>query len=654
MIDKIRWYHNRLKKMSGPEVIHRLGQSANQIVDRYSGRSLAEKMARVDDPPPAAFDRIELDSEPFPAADRVTSLADRFLRHEFEIFGDIYSYGPELDFHRDPKTGKSRPVIFWGDIDHREAESIGGIKFAWEINRLHHWPVLGLAHALTRDPVYLNEVLAQLNQWLDQNPYPWGINWISGIELGIRLVNLYYCLAFAGTESISQAQWSRISFFVNIHGRHLRRYPSKYSSCANHALAEALGLFVAGSAFPYLNGAAEWRRFGKQVLDREVLRQIHADGSSFEHTVPYLQFVVDHFLLYYLYHERHGLPVADGLESRLAAAFDFISAISDVNGHTPMIGDDDDGYLLKLNLDTANNFQSLMTTGAVLFGRTAPWPNKAEPDIKTRLLLGRRAADKWAQTSDRVNHGSPSRYFEDAGLAVIRHGDPDDEILFLGNSGPLGLAPLAGHGHADALSIWLSVKGAPIFIDPGTYLYHGGGRWRRYFRSTAAHNTIEIDGCDQADQRADFIWDNFYTISRVRFLEEDDRVYWEAAHDGYSRLPSPVVHHRQVVFWKTQQRFVMTDTLETEGRHEARMFFHLHPDVEPFRESDRAFKLTSGGATVILRWGEGMSCLVLAAEKDPVGGWYSPGFGRLQESAVLCLQRSINGRTKIDTEIEFL
>jgi Heparinase II/III-like protein len=48
-------------------------------------------------------------------------------------------------------------------------------------------------------------------------------------------------------------------------------------------------------------------------------------------------------------------------------------------------------------------------------------------------------------------------------LATDRGGD--DELLIVLDAGPLGLSLLNAHGHADALSIWLSYGGCEFLID---------------------------------------------------------------------------------------------------------------------------------------------------------------------------------------------
>ena len=52
---------------------------------------------------------------------------------------------------------------------------------------------------------------------------------------------------------------------------------------------------------------------------------------------------------------------------------------------------------------------------------------------------------------------------------------------------------LPGHAHADTLSCLVSVDGVPLLVDTGTSGY-AAGPGRSYERSTAAHNTVTVDG----------------------------------------------------------------------------------------------------------------------------------------------------------------
>ncbi len=656
---QISWYLKRLKKMPLKEIPYRVNQSFRKIMDKQkiSGgkpRFLSSESTDFD----IQFlcdDGLDIASIFGPVkSETAIKEAEQVLNNHFEIFGESVHFESPINFHLDPKTGNEWPLEFWGDIDFRDGKKIGGIKFAWELNRLHHWPKLAIAYSITKDQKYLERLFSELDNWLESNPYSHGINWIMGIEHGIRLANLYYTLKTIGSNLLDETRKKTISEFISLHAHHLYRFPSKYSSCANHAVAEALGLFISGLFMPNLKSAKKWKHFGKSVLEREVINQIYPDGSSFEHTIPYLQFVTDHFLIYYLVCQDHKENIGDQVGKRLEAVCKFLSSIMDIKGNIPMIGDDDDGFLIKLWFGDHNNYCSLLNTCGILFNKPEWIHPAATLDTKTVFLLGDSTDSRWKELKNQQAWQKKSFYFDNAGLAVMADNKSGKEILFIGNSGPLGLKPLSGHGHADALSFWLSVGGQPYFVDPGTYLYHSGGRWRSYFRSTAAHNTLLVDSQDQAEQIADLMFEEFYNIHDVRWSEDNERVFWGAEHDGYGRLTDPVIHRREVTYKKQNHSFEIADGIECQGQHEIKLFFHFHPGIEIQREADNSYRLTDGTTALVLRVDSQLQSRIFSGSEEPIMGWYSPGFNRIEKANTLVFTKEIKGKSQIKSEITII
>ena len=99
------------------------------------------------------------------------------------------------------------------------------------------------------------------------------------------------------------------------------------------------------------------------------------------------------------------------------------------------------------------------------------------------------------------------RRFADAGLVILRSRPEDGpEIWCRCDGGPHGFLSIAAHAHADALSLEVRHDGVDILADPGTYCYHGEPAWREWFRSTAGHNTVEVDSVNQAESGGPFLW----------------------------------------------------------------------------------------------------------------------------------------------------
>ena len=113
-----------------------------------------------------------------------------------------------------------------------------------------------------------------------------------------------------------------------------------------------------------------------------------------------------------------------------------------------------------------------------------------------------------AQLRQRARAGfRPRLQFSESGYYLMGSAfDTPDEVRLLVDAGPLGYLSIAAHGHADALSFVLNVGDREILVDPGTYAYHTDPAWRRYFRSTRAHNTVGVDEQDQSVQAGNFMW----------------------------------------------------------------------------------------------------------------------------------------------------
>jgi hypothetical protein len=190
---------------------------------------------------------------------------------------------------------------------------------------------------------------------------------------------------------------------------------------------------------------------------------------------------------------------------------------------------------------------------------------------------------------------------------------------------------IAAHAHADALSLEVRHDGVDIFADPGTYCYHGEPMWREWFRSTAAHNTIEIGGVSQSDSGGPFLWNaHAQTTTLTCDVGGQPVQTWSAEHDGYLRLKTPTMHRRSITLDSPGRRLMIVDTFDGTAAVPFRLSWHLGPDVVLDLDGTRATLSWQVGpdrrqGTLLLP--DGISWTVRRAEADPIEGWYSPRFG---------------------------
>ena len=151
------------------------------------------------------------------------------------------------------------------------------------------------------------------------------------------------------------------------------------------------------------------------------------------------------------------------------------------------------------------------------------------------------------------------------------------------DAGPHGFLSIAAHAHSDALSLEVRVGGVDILADPGTYCYHGEEEWRDYFRSTIAHNTVEV-----ARRGA------VHLGRPVPLAARRDRHGTPARREQLgcrTRRLRPVTHRRTAVLDHGVLR--VEDHLDTAA--DVRIAWHLGPEV--------AVELD--GSTGVLEWPTG-------------------------------------------------
>ena len=642
----LRWRINRLRCMRPAELPFRLARSISAQLEPLVPRR--ERVPRADrEPARECWVHVPegLDAAPYIAA------AERIAAGTLDVFGVSFGGGSPPHWNRDPKTGVEAPLTWGKQLDYRDRRRVGEIKYLWEVNRHLHLVTLSQAYALTRDTSYLRALEAQVDSWISACPYGLGPNWCSALEAAIRLINwaIAWQLAggtdgalFAGREGRRFRQRWLGSIYQ--HARFVRGYLSGHSSANNHLIGEAAGLYIAGLTWPCWPALRRSREVARRILEREALLQNSADGVNLEQAVCYQQFVLDFLLLSLLAAERAGDPFPADYRQRIAAMLSFLASIMGAGGEVPMIGDADDGAVTRLApVAGFCPYRSLLASGAVLFGDGALLRKAGGLDHKTRWLFGRRVEQPLEPCVQPAV--LPRRAFPGGGYYILGCDfDSPGEIRVVADVGPLGYGTLAAHGHADALSFTLSIGGLPFLIDPGTYLYHGGGRWRAYFRGTSAHNTLAVDGLDQSEQGGDFLWlrKAHAGCTAADFSESVETL--EGSHDGYLRLADPLRHRRRLSLDKRTRSLRIEDRLEMSGTHEVEIFFHCAPEcaVEPL---GGGFSIRRGPWTLRLQLPsqpQGVA-RVYRGSTQPLCGWISRHYGQREPAPSIVWRAQLTG-----------
>jgi hypothetical protein len=632
MTMSVGWYLRRLSRMGPQEVAGRVGDTLRRRRWRTTPPDCPSVTgARFTAVLPAGT----IAAVPPDAAKRLVAEADLLMDGHAEFFGVVRDDLADPDWWFDPKTGRRAPAGYAFDVPYRSEDAVGDIKQIWEPSRHQYLTRLAAAYAITGDERYAERVAGHLRSWWEANPPLRGVHWLSGIELGIRLLSWVWVRRLldgwpgaAGLFEDNPVARDQIWH----HQRWLAAFPSRGSSANNHVIAEDAGQLAAACAFDWFPESARWRAGALRSLERQLRANTYLSGLNRELATEYHGLVLELGLAALAEADAAGVPVPATVRPVLLRMTDALAAVVDNRLRPPRQGDADDGHGLIVDGAGTDRWASLLATGDAVFGRLDWWPTVTGTDVRTPMLaaLITPYPDNGTEPSVTRPASRPSR-FADAGMTILRG---PQELWVRCDGGPHGFLSIAAHAHADALSLEVRHDGVDVLADPGTYCYHGQPEWRRYFRSTLGHNTLELDGTDQSVSGGPFLWTR---QARSRVLVSDTSgegtARWCAEHDGYA----PSVHRRRVELTAASRELRVVD--EVRGpRRAVRLAFHLGPAIAADLVGHRAeLTWTRDGEdrSAVLDLPGQLTWSAHRGESDPPLGWYSAGFGRKEPATTL-------------------
>lgn len=573
--------------------------------------------------------------------------ADQICAHVFDLLGSgPVALGAAIDWHTDFKSGhRWNPQQYFADM--RAASYPGGyeLKMPWELSRCQHVIWLGQAYWLTSDEKYPQEFVAQITDWIAQNPPQLGVNWGCAMDVAIRAVNWLWGYAFfQAAPALTPA--FQLSFFKSLlaHGRHLMtNLEWSETLTSNHYLSDIVGLVYLGILLPELKEAHHWRTFGLCELEKEMAKQVYADGVDFEASVSYHRLALELFLSPTLLAQRNGHQFTPAYLQRLEQMLEFVQWITKPDGAAPLFGDNDNGRLHRLKVWPVAerewvDYRYLLAVGARLFERT-DFAQAAGNEWEEAIWLWgtgieeiRRQGDK--ETGRQENTTAwplqskilpiPSRAFADAGIYLMRH---DDHYLAL-DAGPNGQKGNGGHAHNDTLSFELYAHGQSWLVDPGAYLYTADFSARNLFRSTAYHNTVCVNDQEQHPFAVDMLFrlDSDSQPMLHAWLTTADYDFLDVSDQSYGRLMPPVAHRRQIYFDKKQGVWIIRDEISSTVPQPTTLnllwSWHYAAGLTLRQEALGIIALSPQGRAFRLWLLDGAVDACVIEE-----GWVSPGYG---------------------------
>ncbi len=554
--------------------------------------------------------------------------ADRVRAHQFDLLGSgpfvprdpnrpaSGAYQP-IDWYLDPVQGlrfpERVPHTQWNLLEMRPG--LADVKFPWELSRCQHWLPLAQAFRLTGDAGYANEILDQHDDFMEANPVGLGVNWTCTMDVALRALN--WAMAAELIHSVTdQRRLSSLYSSLFDHGHFIERnLENKYEVTSNHFLSNVVGLFFLSVLFEGLPSAARWRESCRGWLEQEMRIQVLDDGADYESSVPYHRLVAELFMSAARLADAGGAPLSADYRRRLRGMIEFLHATLRPDGRLPQVGDADDGrvHILSDYGDwDPQDARHLLAPAAAMFGESTWYPSG--------YAWAQWEAAWWGLDLPMPASGPApdvARLFPSAGVAVVR--STSDYLLI--TNGVVGTNGFGNHKHNDLLSFEFHPAGVPLIVDPGSFVYTSNPDARNYFRSTAAHNTLAIDGQEQNEFKAEWLFRMFAKAvpEHLDFVADASHAQYRGRHNGFSSPENQIVHQRTFTLHHETGSLTIHDHLDGDGRHDLVWRFQCAPGVEAVVDDDGAV-LRADGKIWTLQSLEGTPAVI-------IDGWYSPSYG---------------------------
>ncbi len=517
------------------------------------------------------------------------------------MFANPVEYGSSIAWRRDPRSGIETDKAYFRRIPYLNRELAGDHKLIWEVNRHQHLVLLAQVFVITGSEKYLEAVQGQLEHWWNENPFQCGINWTSALEVGFRALSWIWIWHLLGTK-MPDAFRERFLAELYRHGLHLEYNLSIYFSPNTHLLGEAVALHALGYLFPDFPRSAPWRATGRDIVARHMQTCVQPDGSYFEQSTYYHLYALDMFAFHAVLED-----VTPSYREGLERMTEFLASITTASGDLPFLGDDDGGrFFSPYGPRSCFSRASLAAASVMLGKRFFAYSNHDLDEIGIWWLGPERCRNLPTQTFEPA-----SRAFEEFGVATVRCGP----VFALFDVGPFGPGS-GGHSHSDTLSLVVSRGDQEILIDPGTYIYMDPG-WRNAFRGSAAHNTVRIDGRDQAVPANPFRWSDKPEAKLLEFTSIDGkaRAVGSCSYQGFT--------HRRTVEFINGEFTIVDEITGPDGQHDIEQFWHL---ADPPRQ-------TAAG-----KWAIGNLAELRLEGAVLEEGWRSPTFNSKVAAPVLVVR----------------
>ena len=437
----------------------------------------------------------------------------------------------------------------------------------WNFN-LHYFEygiALAATYKRTKDEAYYKKLIELYEDW--QNTC---VENISGdawhpYTISLRLKNL---LIIYGMLTDKKSDWiGLVKQDIYDQYRFLSANTEK-NLFGNHYFENLTTLFICSIFFE----DNKHKKYYYKLLLKEIKEQILPDGMHFERSFMYHNLILEDLLRIYKVADDHTRRLIKDIISAMAGC------VSDFEHENRLPAFNDSGS------NVAKSRSQLLQVSVEL--------TRVKPQVNLSLVNG--------------------------GYYKCSHG----RWTMIVDVGEYAPNYISGHGHCDMLSFELYCDDEPILVNSGTYQYQS--ELRSYFRSTKAHNTLQIDGIEQSE-----IWGEHRTGRQAKII------YKECKDNSILAVMKDYRGNR------LKRRIKVTDEIKIADSASLPFtsYWHIHPNNKAIKNEGGKVEIdTPSGTTIALESDNG----IINDISDEC--YYSENFGELKNLPSYKVQ---NGKVSI-------
>lgn len=511
--------------------------------------------------------------------DELLRVADNAIEGRIRTFSSLdLDYGNPINWHLNPLTGiEENNTTKWFNINDFDSNR-GDIKIIWEPSRFTHFLYLARAYMLTKEQRYYEAFSKQLSEWIQENPYSYGVNHKCGQEATLRMLNaLITYSTFSHYGLTTRADHEHIKIIVEYSYKKVLSNFFYAHKCVknNHTLSEITGLIVGA----WCTKNEKKLKKAYRLLDKEISSQFLEDGGYIQYSFNYQRFALQILTFVLKISKVTGYDLSDASKKRLEKSCLQLYDFQDSTGDLPNYGSNDGALVFPLSASSYRDFRPVINTINAALCNYRLY-DSGNYDEEILWLTNHNYKDLQVKKYERVSKA----YFQ-SGLFSIRHLSGQLTMVLQNfKSRPAQM---------DQLHVDLWHGGVNVLCDNGTYSYAEG--IGKELSLTKAHNTVKLDNLEQMNKKGAFF---IYDWSLSKHIEFNDNYF-----RGTMYSKNNYRHTRKVT--RSDNGYIIEDKV-TSNKDNFELVFHTpckifvkNKSLELFTDNKMIAKIHFDGAVTL-------------------------------------------------------